>query len=106
MDKPFRRIKQFGGVSRQAGGVCGVEVALWDLAGKAYGVPVYQLLGGKFPRQYPHLLRYRRQRQAHRQGYGRSAQKRMEMGFTFLKMDWASASSTARRARSMRLWGI
>lgn len=48
VDKLFRRIKQFGGVSRQAGGVCGVEVALWDLAGKAYGVPVYQLLGGKF----------------------------------------------------------
>ena len=25
VDKLFRRIKQFGGVSRQAGGVCGVE---------------------------------------------------------------------------------
>ncbi len=25
-----------------------VETALWDLAGKALGVPVYQLLGGKF----------------------------------------------------------
>ena len=26
----------------------GIEVALWDLAGKAQGVPVYRLLGGKF----------------------------------------------------------
>ena len=48
VDLLFRKIKQFGGHSRQAGGVCGVEMALWDLAGKAYGVPVYQMLGGKF----------------------------------------------------------
>ena len=41
VDKIFRKIKQFGGHARQGGGVSGVEVALWDLAGKAYGVPVY-----------------------------------------------------------------
>src|SRR6202166_4630650 len=46
IDKIFRKIKQFGGHSRQAGGVCAIEMALWDLAGKAYGVPVYQMLGG------------------------------------------------------------
>lgn len=28
--------------------MCAIELALWDLAGKAYGVPVYQLLGGRF----------------------------------------------------------
>lgn len=48
VDKLFRRIKQFGGHSHQGGGVSGVEVALWDLAGKAYGVPVWAMLGGKF----------------------------------------------------------
>jgi len=26
----------------------GIEIALWDLAGKALGLPVYRLLGGKF----------------------------------------------------------
>jgi L-alanine-DL-glutamate epimerase-like enolase superfamily enzyme len=41
VDKLFRRIKQFGGPARQGGGVCGVELALWDLAGKVYRVPVY-----------------------------------------------------------------
>lgn len=48
VDRLFRKIKQFGGQSRQAGGVCAVELALWDLAGKVYGVPAYQLLGGRF----------------------------------------------------------
>ena len=36
------------GAAVSAGGVCAIEMALWDLAGKAYGVPVYQMLGGKF----------------------------------------------------------
>src|SRR5919109_1598921 len=48
VDRIFRKIKQFGHHARQAGGVCGIEMALWDLAGKAYGVPAYQMLGGKF----------------------------------------------------------
>ena len=48
VDRIFRKIKQFGGPARQGGGVCGIELALWDLAGKAYGTPVYAMLGGKF----------------------------------------------------------
>src|SRR5918996_1473181 len=48
VDKIFRKIKQFGGPARQAGGVCGIEMALMDLAGKVWGVPCWQLLGGKF----------------------------------------------------------
>ncbi len=44
----FKSIKQFGGPSRQAGGVCGVEMALWDICGKAYNVPAWQLLGGRY----------------------------------------------------------
>src|SRR5947209_173929 len=38
VDKIFRKIRQFGGQSRQGGGVCGIEMALWDIAGKVYGV--------------------------------------------------------------------
>jgi L-alanine-DL-glutamate epimerase-like enolase superfamily enzyme len=44
----FKTIRQFGGQSRQAGGVCAVEMALWDLCGKAYNVPAWQLLGGRY----------------------------------------------------------
>ena len=59
VDRLFRKIKQFGGHARQGGGVCAVEMALMDLAGKAYDVPAYQLAGGKFrdrvPVSYTHL---------------------------------------------------
>ena len=44
----FRIISQFGNHGRQGGGVCAVEMALWDLVGKAYGVPAWQLLGGRY----------------------------------------------------------
>ncbi len=48
IDYLFEKISQFGGISRQAGGVCAVEMALWDIAGKVYNCPVYQMLGGKW----------------------------------------------------------
>jgi L-alanine-DL-glutamate epimerase-like enolase superfamily enzyme len=44
----FTRIKQHGGHGVTGGGVSAVEMACWDLAGKAWGVPVWQMLGGKF----------------------------------------------------------
>lgn len=48
VEQMFKSIKQFGGPARQAGGVCAVEMALWDICGKAYNVPAWQLLGGRY----------------------------------------------------------
>ncbi len=44
----FKIIRQYGYHGRQGGGVCAVEMALWDLTGKAYNVPAWQLLGGRY----------------------------------------------------------
>ncbi len=41
----FRRLFQRGGPSTGSA-LGGIDQALWDIKGKAYGVPVYQLLGG------------------------------------------------------------
>lgn len=87
VDRLFRKIKQFGGPSRQAGGVCGVEIALWDLAGKAYGVPLYQLLGGKFRDKVRVYCDTDVDGKHTGHDMGLALKKRMEMGFTFLKMD-------------------
>jgi gluconate/galactonate dehydratase len=87
IDKLFRRIKQFGYHARQAGGVCAVELALWDLAGKAYGVPIYQMLGGKFRDKVRVYCDTDARERGSGLAMGEALKKRMEMGFTFLKMD-------------------
>ena len=87
VDKLFRRIKQFGGHARQGGGVSGVEVALWDLAGKAYGVPVYQMLGGKFRDRIRIYCDTDVSGKPDGIKMGNALKARMELGFTFLKMD-------------------
>jgi L-alanine-DL-glutamate epimerase-like enolase superfamily enzyme len=85
IDRLFRRIKQFGSHSRQAGGVCAVEMALWDLAGKAYNVPVYQMLGGKFRDK---IRCYADTNESHDpKVYGQRLKARRDQGFTWLKMD-------------------
>lgn len=40
-------------VGHQADALAAVDIALWDLAGHAYGVPVHVLLGGAFREQVP-----------------------------------------------------
>ncbi len=82
----FKALKQFGGPARQGGGVCGVEMALWDIVGKAYNVPAWQMLGGRYrdkirlyadtpeagsPEEQKKLMNYRIN----------------DQGYTWLKMD-------------------
>jgi L-alanine-DL-glutamate epimerase-like enolase superfamily enzyme len=85
VDRLFRKIKQFGGHARQGGGVSGIEMALWDLAGKAFEVPVYQMLGGKFRDK---IRIYADTTESHDpKVYAERLKKRMERGLTWLKMD-------------------
>ena len=85
IDRLFRKVRQFGFHARQGGGVSAVEMALVDLAGKAYGVPAYQLAGGRFrdkvlcyadtpSRLDPDVM-------------AALIQHRVDQGYRFLKMD-------------------
>ncbi len=87
IDYIFHKIKQFGFHSRQGGGVSGVEIALWDLAGKAWGVPMWQLLGGKFRDKVRVYCDTDVDGKHTGHDMGLALKKRMEMGFTMLKMD-------------------
>jgi L-alanine-DL-glutamate epimerase-like enolase superfamily enzyme len=83
----FKRIKQFGFHGRQGGGVCAVEMALWDLAGKAYNVPAYQLLGGKY-RDKVRLYADTPEGENEADFVARVNKRMGAEGFTFMKMDF------------------
>ncbi|PRY16370.1 galactonate dehydratase [Pontibacter ummariensis] len=71
-----------------------VETALWDLAGKSLGVPVYQLLGGKFRdkiRVYCDTAAYR-ERNPTPEMFGAAAKDVVNRGYTAVKLDIDEAS--------------
>lgn len=47
VERVMTRIRRVGAFKPWGTAVSAIEVALWDIAGKAAGVPVYKLLGGK-----------------------------------------------------------
>ena len=78
-----------------AGALTGIEMALWDLAGKALGVPVWSLLGGKVRdrlRVYGHAFDDERARYL------------VEHGFTAMKV-FCSGDCVARVAGLRREYG-
>ncbi len=86
VDWLFRKLKQFGGPSRQAGGVCAIEMALWDIAGKVYNVPVYVMLGGKV-RDKIRVYADTTESKDPKVYAQRMKERKDVMGLTWLKMD-------------------
>ena len=87
----FRKIKKQGGFGCAGGGVSAIEVACWDLAGKAWNVPVWQMLGGKF-RDRVRLYCDTTSRPTG-ETMGQHLKERMAAGWTFLKMDLRAGGS-------------
>jgi galactonate dehydratase len=71
-----------------------VETALWDLAGKALNLPVYQLLGGKFRdrvRLYMDTALYQNQLPKP-EDFAKAAKEAVKLGFNAIKFDLDQAN--------------
>ena len=87
IDMIFRTIKKFGASAREGGGVSGIEIALWDLIGKIYGVPCYQFLGGKYRTHVRLYADTPRPLERTPEAYVKRVLERKAMGMTFIKFD-------------------
>lgn len=103
----FKVIKQFGYHGRQGGGVSGVEMACWDLAGKAFGVPVWALLGGRY-RDKVRLYADTPDGRDSADQKARILNRIQNEGFTWLKMDLGSGNTNIENPGSLNnnlFWG-
>ena len=87
IDKIFRKIKQFGGHARQGGGVCAIEMALWDIAGKVYNAPIYAMVGGGKFRDKIRIYADTTESKDPKVYAQRMRDRKESMGITWLKMD-------------------
>ena len=87
VDMIFNTIKHFGGSGREGGGVSGIELALWDLVGKVYGVPCYQFLGGKYRDKIRLYADTPQPARPTPEAYAERVLGRKKMGITFIKFD-------------------
>ena len=73
---------------RNVGATSGVDIALWDIMGKALGVPVYRLLGGAFRDRIPCYASglFRKDRPDNTQALMDEAKGYVDQGFPAMKM--------------------
>lgn len=111
-----------GGGGFEFGGISAIDVALWDIKGKALGVPVHQLLGGKTNtslRSYASQLQLdwgdRCRPLTEPEEYADAARKAIAEGYTAVKVnpiffdregDWRSVRFTGMLDHSQLTLGI
>lgn len=81
----LQAVRPYAGPGRQGGGFSAIDIALHDLTGKVFGVPVWRLLGDKKRdrvRMYCDTTGTSDPKK-----YGERMAARKKLGFTFFKMD-------------------
>ncbi len=84
----YHRTRDFGRKGSVIAAISGIDIALWDLAGKHYGVPISRLLGGAFRNTVqPYATGfYRIEGQGEAKRLAEEAQQHYDAGFRAMKI--------------------
>jgi len=86
--KLYRDMHWMGQAGPVLSAISAIDIALWDIKGKVYGAPVYQLLGGAYRTQIELYANYWFVGASHEPtDYARQARETVARGFTALKLD-------------------
>lgn len=86
--KIYRDLNWLGQAGPLLSAISAVDIALWDIKGKALGAPVYELLGGAYRKEIQLYANYWFIEGAHTpEDYARQARATVAQGFTALKFD-------------------
>lgn len=86
--KVYKDLNWLGQAGPVMSAISAIDIALWDIKGKALGVPIYQLLGGAYRHEITLYANYWFTRGAHRpDDYAEQAAAAAEQGFGALKLD-------------------
>ncbi|MHB9033428.1 MAG: mandelate racemase/muconate lactonizing enzyme family protein [Anaerolineae bacterium] len=94
----MRRARVFDGAiaGNLVTAMVGIELALWDLAGRAYGLPVYALLGGKYRDRIRLYADCHAGGDDSPQANADKAKEVVDQGFTAIKFDLDDLDSPAK----------
>ncbi|MGH8677169.1 MAG: mandelate racemase/muconate lactonizing enzyme family protein [Burkholderiales bacterium] len=84
----YHATRDYGRKGSVISGISAIDIALWDIAGKHFRVPIYQLLGGAFrTRVQPYATGfYRIKGQGEARRLGEEAIRHFESGFAAMKV--------------------
>jgi len=84
----YHLTRDYGRKGSVIAGISAIDIALWDIAGKHYEVPIYKLLGGAFrTRVQPYATGfYRVKGQGEAKRLGEEALRHLEAGFSLMKV--------------------
>jgi D-galactarolactone cycloisomerase len=104
-EKMYSRTRDYGQKGIIVGAISAIDIALWDIKGKALGLPAHKLLGGAFRtsiQAYASGLYLKNPPQTDEE-LGDEALEHVEQGFAFVKMKIGFGPQTdIRRVRAVR----